>query len=72
MEKTKRFIINRDGIGFFKSVLESYEDIGIFSVLDGSQGVIEVLYSGFFEHDLYMIIKDMANYGIEFNEVIHV
>ena len=57
MEKTKRFIINRDGIGFFKSVLESYEDIGIFSVLDGSQGVIEVLYSGFFEHDLYMIIK---------------
>ena len=44
MEKTKRFIINRDGIGFFKSVLESYEDIGIFYVLDGSQGVIEVLY----------------------------
>jgi len=72
MEEIKRFVINRDGIGFFKSILESYEDIGIFSVLDGSRGLIEISYSRFFEHDLNMIIKDMANYGIEFKEVTDV
>lgn len=69
MEKTKRFIINRDSIGFFKSILESYEDIGIFSVLDGNRGLIEIFYAHFFENDLRMIIEDMAHYGIVFYEV---
>lgn len=69
MEKTKRYIISRDGIGFFKSILESYEDVGIFSVIDGSRGLIEILYASMFERDLEMIIKDMANYGISFYEV---
>jgi len=69
MERTKRFIINRNGIGFFKSILESYEDIGIFSVLDGSRGLIEISYTHFFEKDLRMIIEDMAHYGIVFYEV---
>ena len=69
MEKIKRYIIGRDGIGFFKSILETYEDIGIFSVLDGRRGLIEISYSRFFEHDLQMIIEDMAHFGIEFNEV---
>jgi len=69
VEKTKRFIINRDGIGFFKSILESYEDVGIFSVIDGSRGLIEILYTHPFENDLRMIIEDMARYGIVFYEV---
>ncbi|MCX5807870.1 MAG: DUF4911 domain-containing protein [Proteobacteria bacterium] len=69
MEKTKRFIINRDSIGFFKSILESYEDLGIFSVLDGNRGLIEISYTHFFEDDLRMIIEDMAHYGIVFYEV---
>ena len=36
-ERTRQFIMNRDGIGFFKAILESYEDLGIFSVLDGTE-----------------------------------
>ena len=69
MEKVKRYIINRNGIGFFKSILESYEDVGIFSVIDGSRGLIEVLYTSAFEKDLNMIIDDMANYSLSFYEV---
>ena len=69
MEKAKQYIINRDGIGFFKSILESYEDVGIFSVIDGDRGLIEVSYTSTFENDLKMIIDDMANYGISFYEV---
>jgi len=69
MEKTKRFFINPEGIGFFKAILESYEDVGIFSVLDGRKGLIELIYSSSFEDDILAIIKDMMHYGIEFREV---
>lgn len=69
MEKTKRFFINPEGIGFFKAILESYEDVGIFSVLDGGKGLIELIYSSSFENDILAIIKDMMHYGIEFREV---
>jgi hypothetical protein len=69
MEKTKRFFINPEGIGFFKAILESYEDVGIFSVLDGGKGLIELIYSSSFEDDILAIIKDMMHYGIEFREV---
>jgi hypothetical protein len=72
VERTKRFIINREAIGFFKSILESYEEIGIFSVLDGKRGLIEVIYPSNFKHDIEAIIADMANYGIVFREVEHV
>jgi len=72
VERTKRFIINREAIGFFKSILESYEEIGIFSVLDGKRGLIEVIYPSNFEDDIEAIIADMANYGIVFREVEHV
>ncbi len=68
MEKTRRFFINPEGIGFFKAILESYEDVGIFSVLDGRKGLIELIYSSSFEDDIRAIIKDMAYYGIEFRE----
>lgn len=72
MEKTKKFIMNRDGIGFFKSILESYEDIGIFSVLDGDKGIIEIIYPSNFEKEIEFIIGDMSNYGIIFQEVVDV
>ncbi|MBP7529788.1 MAG: DUF4911 domain-containing protein [Syntrophorhabdaceae bacterium] len=68
-EKTKRFLVDREGIGFFKSVLESYEDVAIFSVIDGQRGIIEIIYSSGFEEDVRGIVADMANYGIEFREV---
>lgn len=68
MEKTKRYIIRREMIGFFKSILESYEDIGIFSVIDGDKGLIEIIYPVFFEQELGHIIKDMAKYGMDCRE----
>jgi hypothetical protein len=69
MEQSRRFIINRDGIGFFKAILESYEDLGIFSVLDGQKGLIELIYPVYFEDDIRGILEDMKQYGIEFREV---
>lgn len=72
MEKSRRFIINREGIGFFKAILESYEDVGIFSVLDGKTGIIEIIYPFNFEKEVESIIKDMARYGIELQEVVYV
>ena len=69
MEKTKRFIIRREMIGFFKSILESYEDVGILSVVDGDTGLVEIIYPVFFEEDIMGIMKDMANYGIDYREV---
>jgi len=69
MEKTKRLIVSRDNIGFIKSILESYEDIGILSVIDGEKGLIEIIYSVFFEEDLIAILKDMKNNGIDYMEV---
>jgi len=72
MEKSRRYIISKEGIGFFKAILESYEDVGIFSVLDGKNGVIEIIYPFSFEKEIESIVKDMARYGIEFQEVAHV
>jgi hypothetical protein len=72
MEKSRRFIINREGIGFFKAILESYEDVGIFSVLDGKAGIIEIIYPVNFEKEIDSIIKDMGRYGIELQEVAYV
>ncbi len=56
-------------IGFFKAVLESYEDVAIFSVLDGDRGLIELIYPASFEDDVRGIIADMIQYGIGFREV---
>lgn len=68
-ERTKRFLVDRSGIGFFKAVLESYEDVAIFSVIDGDRGLIELIYPCGFEEDVRGIIADMVNYGITFREV---
>lgn len=67
-ERTKRYIIDRSAIGFFKAVLESYEDVAIFSVLDGDRGLIELIYPASFEEDVRGIIADMVHCGIGFRE----
>lgn len=69
VERIRHFFINPEGIGFFKAILESYEDVGIFSVLDGKKGLIELIYPSSFEDDIREIVKDMIHYGIEFREV---
>lgn len=69
MEKTKRYFIDPESIGFFKAILESYEDVGIFSVIDGKAGLVEIIYSVFFEDDLAGIIESMVQDGIQFREV---
>lgn len=71
-EVTKRFVIDRKKIGFFKAILESYEDIAIFSVLDGKAGLIEIIYPHHFEHDVCAILQDMNNYDIDFKEACNV
>lgn len=68
-ERTKRLLVDRGGIGFFKAVLESYEDVAIFSVIDGDRGLIELIYPSGFEDDVRGIMADMVNYGIRFREV---
>ncbi|MDR2017931.1 MAG: DUF4911 domain-containing protein [Syntrophobacterales bacterium] len=71
MERSRQFFINKEGVGFFKAILESYEDVGIFSVLDGKAGIIEIIYPFTFENEIESIIKDMARYGIELKEVAY-
>jgi hypothetical protein len=68
-ERTKRFLVDRGGIGFFKAILESYEDVAIFSVIDGDRGLIELIYPSGFEDDVRGIMADMVDYGIRFREV---
>ncbi len=72
MERTRRYEINPEGIGFFKATLESYEDLGIFSVLDGKSGLIEIIYPACFDDDIKAVVNDMGRYGITIREVDHV
>ncbi|MHB8110051.1 MAG: DUF4911 domain-containing protein [Syntrophorhabdaceae bacterium] len=68
-EVIKQYIIDRSAIGFFKALLESYEDVAIFSVIDGSRGLIELIYPPFFEDVIRGIVADMAHYDIQLREV---
>lgn len=69
LERTKKLLMDRKAIGFFKAILESYEDVAIFSVLDGPCGLIELIYADCFEKDITAIVQDMGNYGIAIKEV---
>ena len=69
MEKTKRYLIDPRSVGFFKAILESYDDVAIFSVLDGRAGLIEIIYPVFFESHVNGIIESMIKEGIQFREV---
>lgn len=72
MERVRRFIMNREGIGFFKSILESYEEVALLTVLDGKKGEIEVIYPESAEEVVEAIMNDMGRFGIVFREVADV
>jgi ribose 5-phosphate isomerase RpiB len=68
METTKRVIMGREGIGFFKAILESYEDVALLTVRDGKRGEVEVIYPCHAEEVVASIMADMARFGIVFRE----
>jgi hypothetical protein len=72
MEKIKTYIIDPTRIGFFKAILESYEDVAIMSVLDGKQGRIKLIFPTSSEMIIKEIICDMERYSFQFTEVTDV
>ena len=68
METCKRLIMGREGIGFFKAILESYEDVALLTVHDGKKGEVEVIYPYHAEEVVGSIMADMARCGIVFRE----
>jgi hypothetical protein len=71
METIKRVTMRRDAIGFFKAILESYEEVALLTVLDGKKGQVEIIYPSSVEKTVQAIMEDMARYGIAFQEVNH-
>ena len=71
METIKRVSMRRDAIGFFKAILESYEEVALLTVLDGKKGHVEIIYPSSAEETVLAIMEDMARYGIAFQEVNH-
>jgi hypothetical protein len=72
MEQVKRYIMSREGIGFFKAILESYEDVALLTVLDGKRGEVEVIFPTHAYETVAGIIKDMKRFHINFTEVTDV
>lgn len=68
METAKRLIMKREGIGFFKAVLESYEDVALLTVLDGRAGEVELIYPSEAAGTVASIMDDMRRFGIVFRE----
>ena len=71
METIKRVIMRRDSMGFFKAILESYEEVALLTVLDGKKGEVEIIYPSSAEETVRAIMEDMARYDITFQEVNH-
>jgi Domain of unknown function (DUF4911) len=69
MESSKRVIMNRDAIGFFKAVLESYEEVALITVFDGKRGEVELTYPSSLEETVQAIMEDMRRYSITFEGV---
>ena len=72
MEKVRKFVIDPKGIGFFKAILESYEEVGLMTVLDGKRGEIEMIYPTSQGEALAAIMADMERFGIVFREATDV
>jgi ribose 5-phosphate isomerase RpiB len=68
MERVRRFTIDPKRLGFFKAILESYEEVAIMSVLDGKRGEMKVTYPACQEEILVSIMADMERFGIVFKE----
>ncbi len=71
MERVKRVMMPREGIGFFKAILESYEEVALLTVLDGRTGEVEIIYPSSAEATVKGMMEDMKRYGITFEEVGH-
>ena len=71
METIKRVIMRRDSMGFFKAILESYEEVALLTVLDGKKGEVEIIYPSSAEETVRAIMEDMVRYDIAFQEVNH-
>ncbi len=71
MERVKRLMMPREGIGFFKAILESYEEVALLTVLDGCTGEVEIIYPASAEGTVAGMMEDMKRYGITFEEVGH-
>ena len=69
LERVKRVRMRRDALGFFKALLESYEEVALVTVLDGKKGEAEIIYPSAAEEILRQIMEDMARYDIVFEEV---
>lgn len=69
MEKMRRFVMDISAMAVFKAILESYEEVGMISVIDNKRGIIELVYPMFFEDDIEEIMKDVACFGIRFHEI---
>jgi hypothetical protein len=70
VERTRRFTINREGIGFFKAILESYEEVALLTVLNGKAGEIEVIYPCHAEEVVTGIIEDMKRFDVVLKEEV--
>lgn len=68
METVRKFMMNREGIGFFKAILESYEDVALLTVRDGRTGEVEITYPTEAHEVVASIMADMQRFGIVFRE----
>ncbi len=71
MEKVRRVRMRRDALGFFKALIESYEEVALVTVLDSRRGEVEIIYPFSFESTLQAIMEDMASFSILIQEVDH-
>ncbi len=72
METVRKLIMNREGIGFFKAILESYEDVALLTVRDGRTGAVEITYPTEAHEVVASIMADMQRFGILFREAENV
>ena len=64
--------MNREEIGFFKAVLESYEDLALLTVLDGKSGAVELTYPEAAEEAVESVMRDVERSGVVFREAQNV
>jgi hypothetical protein len=68
MERVRRLIMNREEIGFFKAVLDSYEEVALLTVLDGKTGAVELIYPEAAQGVVASIMADLERGGVVFRE----
>ncbi len=71
MERVRRLIMDRKEIAFLKAVIESYEELGLLTVIDGRRAEVELTYPASSEDVVSALLDDLAKSGILFEEVKH-